>query len=213
MIQRVFLIRHARTSGNALGRYIGCRTDEDLSPEGAGRARDMAQSVRKITGDDAVIFSGPLKRCVNTAKLLFPSADIHIIDELREIDFGVFEGKTYDELASDAVYRKWVETRGVCAPPEGESIADMTKRSIEGVLLAIKAAGDAKDIVIVCHGGNIMAVLNAITGGDLYDHNVANLEGYVLEGSFDGIGENIERLSDLSYSRLDGGHTDRSSDR
>ena len=44
-----------------------------------------------------------------------------ILPSLIELDMGAFEGKTYDQLKDDPAYRRWIDTRGMSAPPGGES--------------------------------------------------------------------------------------------
>ena len=51
------------------------------------------------------IYVSPLKRCVQTAAILFPEEPVHIIEELSECDFGEFENKNYKELDGNANYQ------------------------------------------------------------------------------------------------------------
>ena len=88
MAQRVFLIRHGKTSGNAEKRYIGT-TDEPLTKEGM----DEIKKNKYPCAD--MIFSSSLKRAVQTAEIIWPGQKAIVIDELRETDFGRFEGKNY----------------------------------------------------------------------------------------------------------------------
>jgi len=204
MRQKIYLIRHAMTCGNASGKYIGCRTDDVLSVEGRKEAIRRSGLISARISSGAKFFSGPMTRCVSTANLLFPQKNVHIIDELYEMDFGVFEGKTYNELENDSVFRKWIDSRGMTAPPEGESITDMTGRSVVGLYKALDLTKDTEEVVIVCHGGNIMTIMSALFGDDPYDYHVDNLEGYVIEGkinTFEKI-RNDKRISDLTYSRF-----------
>lgn len=80
------LVRHGMTRGNEERRYIRI-TDEPLSERGRKLAEQCMYEMPEI------VFSSPLKRCVETAEILYPDQDIYIIEELRECDFGIFEGK------------------------------------------------------------------------------------------------------------------------
>ena len=102
------------TEGNKKARYIGV-TDEPLCPEGIEVLRKM-----DYPGPDAVYVS-PLKRCVQTAAILFPGEPVHIIEELSECDFGEFENKNYKELDGNADYQAWVDSRECCPFPEGRA--------------------------------------------------------------------------------------------
>lgn len=194
-MKKCILLRHGETCGNALRRYTGCKSDEDLSESGILAISSLSERVRALYGRYS-LFSGPLQRCTHTSGLLFPESRITIIDELTEMDFGRFEGKTYDELKNDASYRKWIKSFGLIPPPEGETREDFIRRSLAGFYKALSLAGSS-DLFIVCHGGNIMAIMSALTGDGYYDHGAGNLEGYVLEFK-----EDDEGISDLTYDSI-----------
>ena len=83
------LIRHGKTAGNLAGRYIGCRTDEPLCPEGIAQLREgRYPAVERV-------FASPLRRCRETARLLYPAMEMEIVEDFRECDFGAFEGLSY----------------------------------------------------------------------------------------------------------------------
>lgn len=88
---KLWLIRHGKTEGNKLARYIGT-TDEPLCQEGIEFLKKM--DYPKVQE----IYVSPLRRCVQTAEILFPEKPVHIIEELAECDFGEFENKNYKEL-------------------------------------------------------------------------------------------------------------------
>ena len=87
------LIRHGQTLGNVEKRYIGARSDVDLTPEGIAMAKKAAEKVKdlKLKGDE-YYFVSPLKRAVKTASILFPDAELikkdafmeHLLDTLPE---------------------------------------------------------------------------------------------------------------------------------
>ena len=85
---KLWLIRHGKTEGNKLARYIGT-TDEPLCQEGIEFLKKM--DYPKVQE----IYVSPLRRCVQTAEILFPEKPVHIIEELAECDFGEFENKNY----------------------------------------------------------------------------------------------------------------------
>ena len=101
---RIYLIRHAKTAGNALNRYIGC-TDSPLCEEGIASA--------KAAGGDSALKSvivTPLMRTQQTARILFPNAEQCIVSGLSEMDFGDFEDRSADDMVNDAAYRAWVDS-------------------------------------------------------------------------------------------------------
>ena len=97
----VWLLRHGMTACNAEGRYQG-RLDVPLSPEGA-------KALRAAEFAPETVYVSPLRRAVQTAQILFPTSDLETVEDLAEIDFGDFDGRTADEMAGDPAYRAWVE--------------------------------------------------------------------------------------------------------
>ncbi len=197
----IYFIRHGKTPGNAEKRYIGKRTDEELSVEGKSEAEGLLSSISKLIPDGIDrVCSSPMKRAVQTAEILFGGQDIQVIDNLMEIDFGVFEGKNYAELNGDETYQKWIDSNGTMSIPEGEGRADFIDRSYAGFDEALGDRSKEESIVIVCHGGNIMSVLSRLTGKDYYDFMTETLGGYVLE-----VETNDEGTSVISYHKLGAG--------
>ena len=194
------LIRHAITPGNVLKKYTGRRSDEGIimpDPEAVGMIRDKTGECidRHIKGEYYVV-SSPQKRSRETAALLFPKRDILAVDELCEMDLGMFEGKTYEELKDVPEYVSWLESGGLMDIPGGEERDTFIRRSMEGFKKAIALSKD-EGLVIVCHGGNIMAIMSTLTDLDYYDCQVPNLEGYVLN-----IDDDNERITVYSYDRI-----------
>ena len=95
---RFALARHGETVWHSNNRYAGASSDIDLTPTGRDQAQLLAQWCLGFA-PDAVICS-PVRRAIETAT---PSADaagvaLHIIEDLREVDFGLAEGRTIGEL-------------------------------------------------------------------------------------------------------------------
>lgn len=184
---RIIFIRHGKTAGNLEKRYIG-RTDEPLCCEGKNELR-----LRSYPAADIVIAS-PMKRCTETAELIYPDKNIVICDDLRECDFGDFEGKNYTELSENADYQRWIDSGGKTAFPNGEDNESFKKRCI---LAFEKAAADniVRSTAFVVHGGTIMAILEkyAYPKRDFYDFQVKNGCGYITEYN----GENIRIIGEI----------------
>ena len=83
----IHLIRHALTQGNIEGRYIG-QTDEELCQEGLNQLEVMKRDYNYPIAD--VVFTSSLKRCVQTAKILFPDKTPIEMRGFEECDFGEF---------------------------------------------------------------------------------------------------------------------------
>ncbi len=151
----ILLIRHGRTAGNLLMRYIG-RTDEPLCPEGMDQAR--ALFLRGIPRCDTV-FVSPYLRCRQTAQVLFPGREATVVHDLRECDFGVFEGRTAEEMRQDHQYAAWVETGCLSPIPGGESMEGFQSRCCEAFVRAANSLPKGAMAAFVVHGGVIMAIL------------------------------------------------------
>ena len=139
----VYLIRHGATNANREHRYLG-RTEEPLSEE--GREELKAFQRQGIYPDPAslqALFVSPMERCRETAELLFRDCEQHIIPEFREMDFGLFEGKNYQDLQGDARYQAWIDSNGTIPFPEGESREDFIARCRQGFeeMIRIATAG------------------------------------------------------------------------
>ena len=122
---KIWLIRHGMTEGNRHQRYIGV-TDEPLCPEGIERLKNITYPKPQA------IFVSPLRRCQETAEILFPEQKVRIIDQLAECNFGAFENKNYKELSDDPRYQAWIDSNGIMAFPGGESKEECAARNLEG---------------------------------------------------------------------------------
>lgn len=196
----VWLIRHGATAGNLEHRYIGT-TDETLCEIGRRALQNCDYPLV-----DLVICS-PMKRCLETAALLYPGIPVIKQTSLRECDFGRFEGKNYQDLTDDPEYQYWIDHNGMSPFPGGEDVHAFQKRCVEGFrhcmeelqeseyfgnAYEIEKQNSAKtssnrSVAFVVHGGTVMSVLAAygLPTGDYYDFQVKNGEGYqtVWDGS------------------------------
>lgn len=173
---KFLLIRHGQTAGNREGRYIGCRTDEALCEEGKKvlyeKSRPFADGV----------FSSPMKRCMETAEILFPNRSIRIVDGLTECDFGAFENKNYGELNGRADYQAWIDSGGEAQFPGGESRAQFAERCVRAFKECVSGLEEGIYAFVV-HGGTIMALMEYLTDkpGSYFDFRAANGEGYAVD--------------------------------
>lgn len=157
----IVMIRHFRTPGNGEKRYIG-RTDEPLA-EIPGLELIIRERQHSCQDVEQVIAS-PMKRCIQTAAHIFPGKTPVLCEKLKECDFGLFEGKNYDELKADPAYLKWLDSRGTLPFPEGEDHELFKKRCVEGFCENVDRllTENVKKAAMVVHGGTIMAVLSSI---------------------------------------------------
>lgn len=182
----LWLIRHGMTPGNAEGRYVG-RTDEGLSPEGRGilQRRQLMGFYPEITE----LYVSPMKRCKETAAIIFPKGRQFIVEGLRECDFGDFEYKNYRELNGNPAYQAWIDGGGRDGFPGGESLGAFQERVVRAFDKAVcdlcmRYNGQTipgQRVALVAHGGTLMAILDryARPHKDYFEWQTKNGCGYV----------------------------------
>ena len=173
----LILIRHGTTQGNKERRFIGVM-DVPLAPEGEELARQVGPTLPAVDH----VYRSPLIRCAQTADLLWPDAEKTVISQLRETDFGPFEGKNHEELKDDPLYQQWITTADFAKIPVGESAEAAVERASEGLRLLL---ADAKEhgyerVGVVSHGGTLMGLLWRFgrPERDYYNWMCANCGGY-----------------------------------
>lgn len=183
---KVIIIRHGKTQSNIERRYMGCRTDEDLLETEESSLQDPG-----IADDDLLIISSPMKRSLQTAHIFFPGKEVLVADDLREMDFGIFEGKNYMDLSGDPDYQAWVDSGCTSRIPGGESMDSFIQRTMTGFREAVRTAIDkrAATLCIVAHGGSIMSVMYSLFGGNYYDYYTQNGDGYIFRLEVDDAGD------------------------
>lgn len=180
---KLVFIRHGATKSNKEHRYLG-RTEEGLWEAGK---RELLQAKKEERYPQVThLFVSPMKRCLETAQILYPEIAPIIIPEWAEMDFGAFEGKNYMELQKDRRYQAWIDSNGTLPFPEGESREAFTLRCDGGfrrmlAYLSESGAWNQRSLVVgmIVHGGTIMSLLSQYSGGDYFDYQVANGGGYL----------------------------------
>jgi len=174
----IILLRHGKTAGNLENRYNG-RTDDPLCTEGIAEA-EAGEHFPEIP----LVCASPMRRAQQTAKIFFPNAQIETVHDLREMDFGDFEGRTASEMEQDEPYRAWVAGGCVDVCPNGEGIPDFARRATKafaGCVADAIARGESH-VGVAVHGGVIMAIMAAFSGLDV-SYNawyVLNCGGYEI---------------------------------
>lgn len=175
---KIAMIRHGKTYGNTLGRYIGV-TDEPLCEEGKKELEQRTMDTVEL------LFVSPLKRCLETADILYPYAKQVKIPEFAECNFGEFENKNYQELSQSKAYQAWIDSNGTLPFPNGESQESFRKRSTTGFKRCIEQClkEEINEAAFVVHGGTIMSVLSSLATKekDYFCWQVKNAEGFLVE--------------------------------
>lgn len=186
-------IRHGMTKGNQEKRYIGGQTDEGLCEKGIEKL--LEQKARGIYPQAEIVYVSPMKRCQETANLLYPDIPKCIVEGFRECDFGIFENKNAKELEKTVEYQTWLLGNGTAAFPGGESPEEFCRRSVSALYGIFQKERNEKEMLkkaaFVVHGGTIMAVFSALSEEKkgFYDYHTENGHGYLCEAF-----RNLDRL-------------------
>ncbi|HIX05447.1 MAG TPA: histidine phosphatase family protein [Candidatus Fournierella pullicola] len=157
---KLHLIRHGLTRGNLEGLYVGGGTDLPLCDE--GRHDLEVFKSRFVYPAPDTVFTSPLARAVETADILFPAASHRlVVPQLREANFGVFEGRKMEELVKDPEFARWMDPTSGFVPEGAEPTMEFHARCAETLhkLLEYMIRSEVTEAACVTHGGVIMSML------------------------------------------------------
>ena len=193
MQSKIVLIRHGITTGNVRKLYYG-KTDVPLADKGIEQLKELSAKGIYPTSDTAEYYTSGMLRTEQTLEIIYGKREHDVIEDLRELDFGIFEMKSYEELEGNPDYEAWITaTDESFTPPKGESIMNFKKRVQAGFnellvrheLLMLKLRNREKEAmsICICHGGVISGILNNIWP-ERYDYFYSWIpdpgHGYVL---------------------------------
>ncbi len=214
-VLRIWLVRHGQTAWNEQGRFCG-HTDISLSTLGRRQARKLASQLqyRPITA----IYSSDLSRARETAKIIAKRLtpresretlavslppNIILSPAWREIDFGIWDNLTYDEIATSFHGQLGFFTDPEhSAPPQGETLTEVLQRVIPA-LREIVQREHSGEIVLVSHGGVLRGLLCSLLGMPLRNQwqlhiNTGSLSA--IDVSLDEHGELLASLVGLNVT-------------
>ena len=174
MTRRLLLVRHGRIAPGLVGRFIGA-TDAALDVSGEQQARSLAHRVQRLQPERC--FCSPLTRCRQTALAVVPHQSLQFDDRLREIDFGQWEKRAWEEVVRDdpESAARWTAFAPDFAFPGGERLDQFIERvraAAEGL-----CRNEAETVLAVTHGGVIRVMLCLLLGLELQKHVVFDV-GY-----------------------------------
>jgi broad specificity phosphatase PhoE len=150
MAQQVFLLRHGETEWSRTGRHTG-RTDLPLTADGRLRAQAIG---RALQGHKLSVWTSPLDRARETCRLAGFADSAQVDDDLREWDYGIYEGRTTQEIRQETPdWSVWLSPI-----VNGESLEQVAERA-RRVIGRVIAAGDG-DVALFAHG-HILRILAA----------------------------------------------------
>jgi len=170
----IYLIRHGKTAANEQHLYCGS-SDISLSATGKDELCKLKYNISNV----AFLTSG-MRRTNETLRILFGDVPFREDTRFREVDFGIFEGKCYEQLKDTPEYQCWLTGDNESnVPPGGESGAQMRQRVLEAF------SGLQEDTVVVTHGGVIAAIMAQLfpeENKSRYDWQSACGRGYAVCG-------------------------------
>ena len=176
MKSKIVLIRHGITVGNEKHMYYGS-TDVSLSERGMRLLQKQRDEGIYPMSEDAQFFTTGMLRTEQTLEIIYGEREHEIIEDLRELDFGEFEMRTYEELNSVPAYQRWITAEDKeTAPPGGESINSFAKRirrgfdelKVRNELYMLKLRNRRREAmtICICHGGVISGIMDYVWPGE-----------------------------------------------
>lgn len=156
------LVRHGKTEYNERRQYCGA-LDPDLSDLGRQELEGSAIKTYLEERTPDMVFCSPMRRTLQTAAILLDDRDVPLVavPELREIDFGDFEGRSYEEMKDDPAYTAWLDTNCEGPIPGGdfpESFRDDVEVCFESLMETCRTER-VERALIVSHGGVLGTIL------------------------------------------------------
>ena len=148
---KIYLIRHGKTEANEKHLYCGS-TDLPLSDAGRMELQKLHYDIKNVR-----FISSGMRRTNETLRILFGDVPYEIEPRFREVDFGIFEMHSYQELKDTPAYQTWLTGDNEAnVPPKGESGLQMKAR----VLAALSEIRE--DTCMITHGGVIAAIMERL---------------------------------------------------
>lgn len=167
------LIRHGKTEGNLKNLYYGS-TNLPLTDIGIAALR----SDPPVVAEAKHYYTSGMLRTEQTFAILFGDRPHEVLSDLREIDFGHFEMRSYEQLKDDPEFQDWCAQNSEAAIcPGGESGNLSTERALRAIAPVLARDEDA---VCVIHGGIIGGMLAHWFGGIRFDYPCDPGHGYVV---------------------------------
>ncbi|MEH7119558.1 histidine phosphatase family protein [Neobacillus vireti] len=170
---RLIVVRHGETNDNAARRYLG-HFDAPLNQQGRQQLKVLSEMLKRTEPQPiSAIYSSDLARAVESAQIIGNEFQLRpiAIFALRELHFGDFDCKTYEEIRQEDPERleKWIQDPYLVAPPNGETLSQLGKRMDNWLETILSAEQPTGTIMIVSHGGPIRWFLSKWVKGDLND--------------------------------------------
>lgn len=167
---KVFLIRHGVTDWHRDRKVLGQR-DVGLNADGLAQARALADALSTLPITD--VRSSPLLRAVQTADIIAGKLDTQIARDPRLVDFrvGQWEGMTYEDIAQNADYQRFIANPLAERIPGGEDLGQIRDRAVGAVEQALRDTPAGETLALVTHAGIVRVVLAHYLGSNLINYH------------------------------------------
>lgn len=163
----IYLVRHGETEQNKRKNFYG-KLDVELNEKGEEQSYKVGEFLKNVGFNK--IYISDRKRTKETVEKILDmnkfyenkKSIIHKDERINEIDFGLFEGKSYEEICSlyPKEQKEWERDWKNFSPPEGESAVEFYNR-VESFMKHIQKEEEG-DYLIVTHGGVIRMIYSYI---------------------------------------------------
>lgn len=175
----ITLFRHGLTLDNKRKAFLGWN-DSPLCEE----AIEQLSTYDFNPSSYDLFVTSDLRRCVETMKRLFPQVTPKMMSHFREMSFGFYEGKTYEQLKDDPHFQKFFNAPFRVTPKDGESFQQFSERVDHGwkkLVEVVLETGKTKPFVVT-HGGVIRYLLTKFAPyeKEFWDWDVPHGKGYEL---------------------------------
>ncbi|MFH1441719.1 MAG: histidine phosphatase family protein [Candidatus Omnitrophota bacterium] len=160
MPTKIILIRHGETVLSLKKAYYGI-TDTRLTANGKKQAKSLTAKLQREKVQK--VYSSDLRRAFDFAKIIFKDYPIEKNSQLRELNFGILEKMTYEQIMKKCpeLYSSWIKKPFDTCIPKGEHLRDFKNRVLDCFNNILRANTD-KITAIVSHAGPIRIILNEI---------------------------------------------------
>ena len=181
----IHLIRHGLTDSNKKGYFAG-QMDIPLCEEGVAEIKEALESYDYPFVD--MVYCSPLTRARQTAEWIYPDRPLTVVDELKELHLGDFEGKYFSELAEDPAYQAWLVDSINNPPPNAiENAAQFTTRiySALNAIFTDACQNGYYDTAIIARGGVVSGLLSqyGYPKSSVEEWKAGNIRGFSIKMS------------------------------
>jgi len=180
MVKTLYLIRHGATLNDGVKRYKGS-IDVPLSEEGIEQIKKVSLYLgQRLKDQKPVVYSSPLSRALRSAEIISQVFNLKpvIVPELRERNFGIWEGMSFDEIKEryPEEFSLWASNPLRYSPPQGESTIEVRDRVMKALKWILQPSDSSlqPDIIVVAHGGVNRIILCELLGISL--ENIFRIE-------------------------------------